>query len=93
MELNRRSFFGSLLGLLGLGSTGERQKSLDQIRCEASAKLINPTAILSFKDDPCQEPLTEAEIERIKTKFEEAFTGTCGGKLFVVPPGCEIKII
>lgn len=68
-------------------------EAMDRSRWYTMNRLINPSAILNFKDMEGMEPLPEAEIERIKADFEADFQGPeNSGRLFVATPGSELNI-
>lgn len=68
-------------------------EAMDRSRWYTMHRLINPSAILNFREMEGMEPLPEAEIERIRAEFEENFQGPeNSGRLFVAAPGSELTI-
>lgn len=54
----------------------------------------NPHIALQFTDANNYEPLDDTELGRIKRQFEEEYNKTDGrGRLFVSPPGTELKTL
>lgn len=68
-------------------------EAMDRSRWYTMNRIINPSAVLNFKDMEGMEPLPEAEIERIRADFEANFQGPeNSGRLFVAAPGSELNI-
>lgn len=68
-------------------------EAIDRSRWYTMNRIINPSAVLNFKDMEGMEPLPEAEIERIRADFEAEFQGPeNSGRLFVAAPGSELNI-
>lgn len=68
-------------------------EAMDRSRWYTMHRLINPSAILNFREMEGMEPLPEGEIERIRAEFEENFQGPeNSGRLFVAAPGSELQI-
>lgn len=68
-------------------------EAMDRSRWYTMQRLINPSAVLNFKEMDGMEPLPEAEIERIRSEFEANFQGPeNSGRLFVAAPGSELNI-
>lgn len=68
-------------------------EAIDRSRWYTMNRIINPSAILNFKEMEGMEPLPEAEIERIRADFEANFQSPeNSGRLFVAAPGSELNI-
>ena len=68
-------------------------EAMDRSRWYTMNRLINPSAILNFREMEGMEPLPEAEIERIRSEFEADFQGPANsGRLLVAAPGSDLQI-
>lgn len=67
-------------------------ESIDRSRFYKMRRSSNPDAVLNFEAVEGQEPLPEAEIERIKAEFEYDFQGEANhGRLYVSAPGAKLE--
>ena len=86
--MNRRGFVRGLLGLLGLGAAA-KMTVLDKRQGYHPLQQIQPGAVIHFQGMEGKESLSDSEIDRLRKEFEAMYAQP--GRLFVLPPGSQIR--
>ncbi len=78
--------------LTALNMPLDEVKAMDMSRWYKMKKSFNPNVVLNLKDMEGAQPLSDAEIDRIRAEFMNAFTGPQNdGNLFISTPGGELQ--